>query len=118
MTGVGVAATATGVVTGAGAIVAALQSPLPLLVISALLLMLIIPVVVVVLTAARTPDPVRHAQAAAVLDRLLLAIPGTGLTPADLPPASSEQSPTPRRRPPRRRPRSRRHQDTQRGRST
>lgn len=104
MTGTGAAATA-GVLTGASGIIAALtQSLLPLVVVGGLAFVVVITFVVVVLTAARAADPVRHAQATAVLDRLLLAIPGTrpvppGLAALPLASAASRGRSHPDRRP-------------------
>lgn len=75
MTGLGAAAAATGTL-GTVEVVTTLVSPLPLLVLGALVAPLVLTVVVLLLTPVWSRCPERNARAAAMLDRVLAAIPG------------------------------------------
>lgn len=88
MTATGVATATAGVVGGAGAVVAALASPLPLLVLGVLAAAVLALLALVVCTAILSRHEVRRQQATAVLDRLISALPGKGQAPAERPPSA------------------------------
>lgn len=84
-----VAAASAGVVGGAGAVVAALVSPWPLLVIGVLAAAVLAVLAMVVLTAIFSRDRVRRQQATAVLDRLISALPSRVQSQSASPPDST-----------------------------
>ena len=79
MTGLGAAATATAVTAQ---VVSALVSPLPLLVLGGLAALVWLPVAALLLTPLWSTCPQRNARAAAMLDRVVAAIPGSRTAPA------------------------------------
>lgn len=59
---------------GIGGLATVALSPVPMLVLGAVALLVLGPIAIVVLTATLSCHPVRRANAAAVLDRLIIAI--------------------------------------------
>ncbi|MDQ3154300.1 MAG: hypothetical protein M3R63_22140 [Actinomycetota bacterium] len=105
MTVVGAVKAAGVLGAGAGGVAAAVLSPLPLLVLGGVALLVFGPVAVVVLTAALSCHPVRQANAAAVMDRLIAVVcwnrwrPTTANAPQSGPEApTSASAPTSRSR--------------------
>lgn len=69
---------------GAGSFATVALSPVPMLVLGAVALLVLGPIAVVVLTATLSCHPVRRANAAAVLDRLIIAVTANRWQPPDL----------------------------------
>lgn len=81
MTGAGAAVAMTATITAAQ-VVSALLSPLPLMILGGLAVLIWLPVAVLLLTPVWSRNPDRNAHAAAMLDRVLAAIPGSRPAPA------------------------------------
>jgi hypothetical protein len=108
VTGVGAAAATAATLTGAQ-ILAALTSPLPLLILGGIAVVVWLPIAVLLLTPVWSTCPDRNARATAMLDRVLAAIPGsrcatpptgTDAVEPDVPDVAAEPDvvPAPRRR--------------------